>query len=1002
MFITRRHRASTRGAVARRLLTAFVATATVTGSLSLAAAFADGGGPYDITVSGTSGFNSAPTTGGALVSYYGSASTQATALGIGSSGTGVFEPFYRLQGSPTEAGYNTDGTPELDTGAGLWTHSMKVSDIPVVEQNGQRYFELWADLNENNSTPRIDLTDMQVYFTPSATLTGYPFPAAAATQVYNFSGDIQIRDVNQGSGRADLRYLVPLSNITIPSGCSYGSSACSTYFVLYSKFGNTDPAAPGASDGGFEEWKVRSYPFLNVTKTANTSYTRTYGWSIAKSASPTSLDLNDGQSGSTTWTVGVTKDAGTDSAWDVSGTITVANPSGAAATVSDVRDTLSADGSVTIQCGAVTFPTTLSPGDSFQCTYDKQLSGPNNQTNTATAVLDSGAVYDGTAAVTFGAPTTVLGDAVDVTDTNGNSWNFTGTGSVQYDQTFTCGQDAGHHVNTATITQTGASAQASVDVTCHSPLAAPTGMKSATPTHSELVKWTIEKTVENGGPQTHDLNLGTVNGPQTVSYHVTATKRVSNETFGLTGTIEVSNSNPTPLDVTLADTGLSPAVASSSCTLASPSGMVPAATASGPGTRDFDYTCAFPSAFPVVGTPYTNSATITYTDPRFATTPVSVTSGSIVFPAPSLQQGSDQQSVTVDDPKAPVSAGFPKTISDTTTFPVFQMTYADHGSVAESNTASFTAGATGSDTATVEYDIPAPVVPLVPLAVTCSTGVTSLSLPVGNNGRAGTKTLQDVVMLSGLPAGKTTTVTAVLYGPSATSGVRGNTVVATQTFQAGNGKTLTAPVQVDAPGYYTWEISTPGSTSRLQTPLNRLCSDASQTALVHRAEYAIVHVPTGFTGPVAGAADRSAPTTLVIPALGIRATVATATLNHGSLKVPAPNLVGWVNKSAAPSDLIGTTVIAGHVSDNRDRPGALFNLHKIRRGQVIEIVGPNGVQRFRVTAIRTFSRNRALPASLFDTTAAHRLALVTCTDKVVRGGFFHYTRNLVVIATPIP
>ena len=165
--------------------------------------------------------------------------------------------------------------------------------------------------------------------------------------------------------------------------------------------------------------------------------------------------------------------------------------------------------------------------------------------------------------------------------------------------------------------------------------------------------------------------------------------------------------------------------------------------------------------------------------------------------------------------------------------------------------------------------------------------------------------------------------------------------------------------------------------------------------------HAMHTVPTGFSGPVAGEADRTAPTRLVIPGLGIRATVTTATLNHGSLTVPAPNLVGWVNKSAAPSDLIGTTVIAGHVSDNRDRPGALFTLHKIRRGQIIELVGPAGVQRFKVTAIKTYSRNRALPASLFDTTAAHRLALVTCTDKVVHGGYFHYTKNLVVIATPV-
>jgi uncharacterized repeat protein (TIGR01451 family) len=72
--------------------------------------------------------------------------------------------------------------------------------------------------------------------------------------------------VNQGSGRGDLRYLVPTAGHTWTSD---------TWFVLYSQWGTTSGTAGNfgtggyASDGGFEEWKVRKAPNLSILKTAN-------------------------------------------------------------------------------------------------------------------------------------------------------------------------------------------------------------------------------------------------------------------------------------------------------------------------------------------------------------------------------------------------------------------------------------------------------------------------------------------------------------------------------------------------------------------------------------------------------------------------------------------------------------------------------------------------------------------------------------------------------------
>ena len=64
---------------------------------------------------------------------------------------------------------------------------------------------------------------------------------------------------------ATCRYDIPLSGISLPANCGYFDAGCSTYFVLYSRWGD---AAGGlfSSDGGFEEWKVKQYPTIELKK----------------------------------------------------------------------------------------------------------------------------------------------------------------------------------------------------------------------------------------------------------------------------------------------------------------------------------------------------------------------------------------------------------------------------------------------------------------------------------------------------------------------------------------------------------------------------------------------------------------------------------------------------------------------------------------------------------------------------------------------------------------
>lgn len=140
---------------------------------------------------------------------------------------------------------------------------------------------------------------------------------------------------------------------------------------------------------------------------------------------------------------------------------------------------------------------------------------------------------------------------------------------------------------------------------------------------------------------------------------------------------------------------------------------------------------------------------------------------------------------------------------------------------------------------------------------------------------------------------------------------------------------------------------------------------------------------------------------LRIPSLHLRIPVDAVGLDGTAMAVPNdPARVGWLNSTAKPGDLVGASVLAGHVSDTHDRPGALARLHRIRSGAEITWTDTRSrVFRYRVVTLRTFPRDRGLPASVFATDGPQVLHLVTCAERVsTSGGGFHYRANLVVSA----
>lgn len=155
---------------------------------------------------------------------------------------------------------------------------------------------------------------------------------------------------------------------------------------------------------------------LDVTKTADTSYTRTYDWTITKSVDPASWNFFTGGSGTSTYTIAVTKDAGTDSDWSVSGTITIHNPAGYSVTIHSVSDSVSGVGAATIT-DPLPVDYVLAAGDTVELHYTLDL--PNGDPRTNTVVVDIAGTYDdfiGTADIVFGEPTDLVRDSITVTD----------------------------------------------------------------------------------------------------------------------------------------------------------------------------------------------------------------------------------------------------------------------------------------------------------------------------------------------------------------------------------------------------------------------------------------------------------------------------------------------------------------------------------------------------------------------------------------------------------
>jgi len=157
-----------------------------------------------------------------------------------STGTGVFEPFVRIQGNGIEKGYNTDGNPEFDTKGGKWTHSIKLGDILVIDGKIQFLLDINQSQGGDNRYQSLDV--IKIYLADSGSLDSYASDLGAL--IYDLGDNWVKMDntiFNPGSGTGDIR-------VSIDKNPTWSDDK---YLYLYSEFGHRF-----RSNAGFEEWST--------------------------------------------------------------------------------------------------------------------------------------------------------------------------------------------------------------------------------------------------------------------------------------------------------------------------------------------------------------------------------------------------------------------------------------------------------------------------------------------------------------------------------------------------------------------------------------------------------------------------------------------------------------------------------------------------------------------------------------------------------------------------
>ncbi|MCK0113326.1 hypothetical protein MWU75_14345 [Ornithinimicrobium sp. F0845] len=395
---------------------------------------------------------------------------------------------------------------------------------------------------------------------------------------------------------------------------------------------------------------------LEVSKTVDTSYDRTYTWSIDKVADPVTVNTPEGQQVTVEYDVTVTAEDMTDSNVTVSGTITVTNENAMAFTGVDVSDSLpGAECTVTNGTG-VTVPADGEVVLNYECTAETIAAV--GDTNTAEATWDAASypgttgTATGTGSVAFGDPDSETDRVVTVNDAfdgaaaellpldgdpveldwvdvtaDGGSYTFSYEREIA-GVAGTCTT----YPNVATIVETDQSGEADVQVCVGTDL---TVAKNVVVSMDRSYSYDLDKDVD----QTQ-LNVDPTTGEATFAYTVTVTDGPSADSnWQMTGEITVTNGNDWPVMADVTDTVDNGGV----CTVTGGED----ATIPANDSAVLDYSCTFDTQPAYDGT---NTATVTWDADEYFSPSGSAT-GTAAFAAGDWSVTPINDTVTIVDDK---------------------------------------------------------------------------------------------------------------------------------------------------------------------------------------------------------------------------------------------------------------------------------------------------------------------------------------------------------------
>jgi len=290
---------------------------------------------------------------------------------------------------------------------------------------------------------------------------------------------------------------------------------------------------------------------IAATDSAAGHLTKTFVWTLEKTAGVEELALFRGDDGAVEFTLAAAR---TDSVNVVSvgGAVCVENGGGEATAGLSITVQVQAkvgDGDwedVSGTAFVITPETQIEPGEKECYPYEIPFAPVENATHRSAAAVritnftgSEGEPAGVDVSAEFSVPTEITGEAARTITVN-DSWDaeftFDTTGTTTYEHVFTCDADEGDNLNTATIVETGVQAEASVHVACYALEVA----KTAETDYTNTWVWSLEKTSDSAAL------LMPAGFPYAVDYDVTPTAVAVKGDASVTGTITITN--PAPFD----------------------------------------------------------------------------------------------------------------------------------------------------------------------------------------------------------------------------------------------------------------------------------------------------------------------------------------------------------------------------------------------------------------------------------------------------------------------